>query len=69
MARRVDFAGGLLLAAVLLTGCAEQSTLWEEYSQDGLSAYSVGQYKEAEAFFVAALEEAEAGTIPSSPRR
>jgi tetratricopeptide (TPR) repeat protein len=50
---------GLLLAAVLLTGCAGQSTLWEEYSQDGLSAYSVGQYSEAESFFVAALEEAE----------
>ena len=54
-------AGGLLLAAVLLTGCAERSTLWEEYSQDGLSAYSVGQYEEAEAFFTAALEEAERG--------
>ncbi|MDH5410752.1 MAG: tetratricopeptide repeat protein, partial [Alphaproteobacteria bacterium] len=52
-------AGGLLLTAILLAGCAERSTLWEEYSQDGLSAYSVGQYEEAEASFVAALEEAE----------
>lgn len=51
--------GGLLLLAALLAGCAERSTLWEEYSQDGLSAYSVGQYQEAEIFFTDALEEAE----------
>jgi tetratricopeptide (TPR) repeat protein len=58
------FAGGLLLVGALLAGCAEQGTLWEEYSQDGLSAYSVGQYEEAEAFFTAALEEAERGGKP-----
>ena len=53
------YAGSLVLAVALLAGCAERSTLWEEYSQDGLSAYSVGQYEEAESFFNAALEEAE----------
>ena len=59
MTPAAKLTGGLLLAAALLAGCAAQSTLWEEYSEDGLSAYSVGQYEEAETFFVAALEEAE----------